>query len=300
MSVEEEKIEQEVITEQLPDGPSSLNKDMMTMREYADSIGKTYENVRKQVAKLRDKKEFVGHIITLDVEKDGKVRSLIYIDKVVQDYLAARRRSDPVVIDDNNEKLELELREVKEDRDRQREEKDLYIKKLQEVQAQLLEYKDNPEKAIDTSKYILLEDHEKLERELKEKEEEIEELSEKKRELEEENKALKKDQEQLRDVTLKNVELSKKNDERLQEIRDKEDKIIEAERAKDKANAEKMLIEAEKTKLESEIEAEKTRAAIEKERAAHELEEALKLGFFARRKKLKELKNKQNESKEEE
>lgn len=286
---------EEEIIEQIPDNmiTPSLSDTMMSMSDFAKNIGQTYESIRRKVKKLEEDDNFKDHIATLQNPKTKQ--TIKYIDKVIQDYILKNRKDKAVLLEDSHkiEQLEFELEETKKDRDRQREEKDIYVKKLQEVQAQLLEYKDNPEKAIDTSKYVLLEDHQKLENR-------IEELSEEKDSLEKENKALKKDQEQLRDVTLKNIELSRKNDEKMKEIREAEDRIAEAEREKDKANAEKMLVEAEKTKLESEIEAEKIRAEIEKERAAHELEEALKLGFFARRKKLKELKNRQNESKEEE
>ena len=246
------------IIEQIQDEQgTALPNDLMTIKEYAESIGQTYENIRKKVARLKQDPDFKDHIIVMSNPETSQ--PMTYIDKHIQDYLNSHRRTDPIVIMSDSEmvqKLELELNEVKADRDKQREEKEAYMK-------QLLELKSNPPNTIDTSQYILIEDHQKK----------LEELEEKSSKLEEENADLKNEQENI-----------KKEAEKKQEEIQKE--LTAAETNLNKITSEKMILEAEKSKIEAEAE-------IQKMKAAQELEEALKLGFFARRKKLKELKARQ-------
>lgn len=72
--------------------------DFITMREYAQQKGVTYEAIRRQVAKYGD--ELRGHIVTRDRTK--------YLDEYAQDFLSDRRRLSPVVVkvEDNMEELE--------------------------------------------------------------------------------------------------------------------------------------------------------------------------------------------------
>lgn len=305
-----EQNENQTVEQVIDEEPKALTETLMTFREYSQSVGMSYENVRKTVKKIENSPEYKEHIHQMKNPKTGQM--MTYIDQTIIDYIESKRRVDPVVVVSDTEKissLEYQLKEAIEDRDRQRNEKELYMKKVQEVQEQLLQMKEHPEQAIDASKYILLEDHKKLEEELVKKEDRIEELTEENTKLEEENATLKEDQEALKNLTMKNVELSKTNEKRLKEIEQKQQEIreaekrndeinrelAEAERAKDKANAEKMLLEAEKTKIEAESDRLKAEVEIERRRAEQEYEEALKLGFFARRKKLKELKKRKEE-----
>lgn len=266
-----------------------LDNNLISLQDYAEQKGISYEAVRSQIARYSDDKTLMDHI-----HKIGRTR---FLDEDAVEFLDKRRNSSPVVVvsgEKNHkiEELELKIKELTEDRDRQRDEKEAYLKKIVELQ----------EKGIDTSKYIAIEDHHKTELELEKKLQEIEELKteqnelqEEKREaedevikLKEENGKLLKSQAELQDVTIRNSKLVNELNEKMN--------LLDA--AKDeKTELEKRLIttEAEKDKIAEEIkraEESRIRAEEDKKRAEQEAIEFLQLGFFARRKKLKELKNK--------
>lgn len=292
----------------------AIPAEMLTVREYADLTGQSYENVRRKLPSIQKMEDLRDGIVLLKNPKTKQ--NVTYIDKRVQDYLAEQRKAEPIIIQSDSEKvaaLELELKETRADRDRQRNEKEMYLKKVQEVQEQLLKLQNNPEQSLDRTKYVLLEDHEKTEKMLLEKEKEIEKISSEKKKVLEENEQLKEDNKILADTTKKNIELARSNEEKLKEIEKKQNELNEAERkndaikrdladaeiAKDKANAEKLILEAKVKKAETEIEDAKAETERLKKKAEQELEEALNLGFFARLKKRKELKKKKEEKTEE-
>lgn len=62
--------------------------DFITLKEYAQNKGVTYEAIRRQVAKYES--ELRGHIVIRDRTK--------YLDEYAQDFLSKRRRLSPVVV----------------------------------------------------------------------------------------------------------------------------------------------------------------------------------------------------------
>ena len=72
--------------------------EFITLKEFADSKGVTYEAIRKQVTKYEE--ELRGHIV-----KRGRLQ---YLDEYAQDFLSERRRLSPVVVkvEDSREAVE--------------------------------------------------------------------------------------------------------------------------------------------------------------------------------------------------
>ncbi len=62
--------------------------DVMTLKQYAEMKGITYEAVRKQI--VRYQKELEGHVL-----KKGRTQ---YLDEVAVEFLSDRRRQSPVVV----------------------------------------------------------------------------------------------------------------------------------------------------------------------------------------------------------
>lgn len=264
---EEEKIEQ------LPDdNVGSIADTSMTIKDYATSIGQTYESVRKKVAKLRTDPEFKDHIFVSTDPVTSQPKT--YIDKHVQDYLATKRRSDPIVVETNGDEikeLKRQLKEMTADRDKQKDEKEAYMQMVISLQ-------NNPEKSIDTTRYMLIEDHKKTEEELKAKEQEISELKEEQKSQKEENEQIKKEKEELQSAAIKTAHL-------IAEVRDE---LKEVQKEKNSLEDMKKQIEEEKNKEQKENEELQKKL----EKAEDQTIEYLQMGFFARRKKLKELKAK--------
>ena len=246
---------EETNIEQLSDNDTiaAITSEYMNIREYAESVGQTYENVRRKVAKIKNTEEFKDNIQIM-INPDTN-QPMTYIGKKIQDYLKSTTRSEPILVENDTEKvreLTIKLEEVTADRDKQRAEKELYMK-------QLIEAREKSNTVIDTTKYMLIEDHSK----------ELEEMEQKNQDLKNENNSLKEQKELL-----------------IQDAENKKKKLNEAETDLNKIKSEKMLIEAEKSKIEAEND-------IMKQKHEQEITEALKLGFFARRRKLKELQAKQ-------
>ncbi len=252
-----------------------LEDNMISLQDYAAQKGISYEAVRSQIARYSDDKSLTDHI-----HKVGRTR---FLDEEAVDFLDKRRSSNPVVVvsGERNQKiedLELQIKTLTEDRDRQRNEKELYMKQLLELQS----------KGIDTSKYIAIEDHKKTEEELKEKETEIEQLKQDNSEkvetidkLKDENEQLKEDSDELRRVTIRVSKLNNEIEEKRSLIDSKNNEMLELQQKILNTEAENRKIQEEKAKLEE-----------DKKKAEEESLENLSLGFFARRKKLKELKKK--------
>ena len=267
-----------------------LNDEMITLQQYAEAQGISYEAVRAQIARLR------AANIKLDeyVKKIGRTQ---YLTPEGVNFLDQRRNSSPVVIDSNEKskrvkELELENKELREDRDRQRDEKEVYLKKLNELL----------EKGVDTTKYIAIEDHKKVEEALEEREQEISELKadsekaeEKRRALEQKNSELENDIKELRSVAVKVSTLTNEVNEKMKTINEKDTKIIELQEekrlAEEEVNERIKTINEKESKI-IELQEEKRLAEEEAKKKEQESIEFLHMGFFAMRKKLRELKNK--------
>lgn len=113
---------------------------MLSIRDYAQNKGCSYEAVRKQVN--RYKAELEGHI--------SKVNRTQYLDEYAVEFLDSKRAANPVVVveigkDEEIKRLEEENRKlllkVAELQDALLQEKDL-VKVLQEEKIKLLEKKE--------------------------------------------------------------------------------------------------------------------------------------------------------------
>ena len=290
--MEEEKIkteEEETYTVVDEASEPQIDKQLLTIRDYATKRGQTYENVRKKIAKLKDSGLYADHFFVM--VKPGTTSKTTYFDEEIVKIMDGNIRGESIVIDEGTTKitlLERQLEEAEHRIDVLREEKEKYM-------AALLELKDKTPKEIDQTKYMLIEDHKKVEEELEKKKEELEKLTEDYNKAEKENTELREEMDGLRSVAVKTAKLSSELDEKMKEIEKKKEEISEAVKEKDKVNAEKMMLEAEMVKVAAEKDRIASEAEIEKKRAAQEYEEALKLGFFARRKRLKELKKKREQ-----
>lgn len=125
-----------------------MDLDLITIKEYAQKKGVSYEAVRKQISKYKDN-ELHGHIV--------KVKKTQYLDEYAVVFLDEKRRESPVVLmrEDRNERIE-EL---------ERENKALLLK-VAELQEQLLQEKDNV-KMLQQEKIELLETRENVAKEEK-------------------------------------------------------------------------------------------------------------------------------------
>ena len=234
------------------------------MKEYAAQCGVTYEAIRQKVDKYRDE---IGED---HFKKEGRTT---FLDEEAIRILDKHSKGSPIVIDSAEQKaaykdVELQREEWKEKCYHERAEKEVYMKQLIELQ----------NRGVDDSKYIPIEDHQKLQQTLIEKDEEIEEANkradeaeERNKELEEKNEELKKDSDELKSVAIKVSKLSSEVTEKMNEINDKAQEIVDLK-------SQLLEMENERMRLEE-----------EKKRAEEESVANLNLGFFARLKKKKQL-----------
>ncbi len=190
----------------------------ITVAQYAERCGTSPQNIYQRIERNKKKgeKAVIDHVF-----KEG---NLTYLDEVAVDFFDRTRREIPTVVDskeiqDRVKELELRLEEMTADRDQQRNEKEVYMKQLLEFQ----------QKGIDTSKYIAIEDHRKIEEELNEKKKQIEDLEEEKKKTEEERDSYKTEKEsleksvvELRDVSIKNAKLTEEIKQKTEEYSAKE------------------------------------------------------------------------------
>lgn len=259
---------------------------LISFKEYAENNGITYETVRRTMAAHQDEPEFIGHIFTIERtryfdEEGAHALDRIRSSKQVAPVVIHEKSQDYKKMEEQLAEKDRKIEELRNEITRHRDDKEALLKKLNDI-------KNDPSLALDTSKYMLIEDHKKVEEELKQKDEKIKELS-----STVESQA--EDLDALRDVTLKNVELSRKNDETLREIEKKREELREASLKTDEIKRQLSDTEIERDKAKLENDKLIADAEIQKKKADQELEEALKLGFFARRRKLKELMKKKNE-----
>ncbi len=300
----------EIQIEQLPDEDNSatLTANYKTIAQIAKEMGQTYENLRRKIAKLSKEPNFKEHIIQ---QKNSLNRNVTYIDEYVVEFIKNNKRNESIFIDAGEEtirELNIKIKLIEEDKTRLQNENNAYSRKINELQEKIINMQEHPELALDTSKYILLEDHAKIEEKLAETEKELSDEKSKNQELSEKNASLEKDNEDLREISIKAAKLTNEVNEKSKLISEKEENILtlrqekldieekrrKAEEEKFNAEREKQRVEEDKQKLEAEFEESKKEAEEEKQRFEREYEEVLSLGFFARRKKLKELKKKKS------
>ncbi len=267
--------------------------ELISLKEYAVKNSISYETARRTVQNHVDDIDLVNHIYVID-----RVRFLDKEGENALDKIRANKQTATVVVHEKTEEfkeLEKEVKEKDQIIDSLRQEISKHRNEKEELMKQLIDFKNDPSLALDTSKYILLEDHKKVEEELKKKDEEIETLSSEITDLKGENESLQKDSRELKEMTLKNVSLIKKNEETLKEIEEKRQEIRNFEEKTDEMKRKISDVEIERDKANLEKEKVLADAELERKRMEQEYEEALKLGFFARRRKLKELMKKKEE-----
>ena len=134
----------------------------ITFTEYAEMQGVGYETIRQKVERHRKKNaDFINaHVFQVD--------GVNHLDETAVEYFNKTRRNNPVVIQDNVTTLNLRIEELEDALKKKNEEVQRYMERVIELQ-------NNP-KEIDSSKYMLIEDHKKIEEELERKNKEIESL----------------------------------------------------------------------------------------------------------------------------
>ena len=229
----------------------------ISLTDYAKKTGLTYTGIKKRFDKIRQNNAgaLEGHYYI-----EGK--RTIKVDPEAIKLLEAAgndKKESRLIVED--ERID-QLKTIIENQKKELDEKDA---KLAEIQQML------------SSRYILLEDHQKMEEELKKKEEALKE-AEKKAEEAEEAKT------KVQETYEKNKKLfdysQKLNADYRKEIDEKNDKLA--------------VLDAEKVDMSSEMEKlreEMAELAKARDEAVRESEENLNLGFFARLRKKKEKKN---------
>jgi len=262
----------------------------MSLKEYATTRQISYEAVRKMVKKLTDESDLLNdHIYEV-----GRTR---YLDDEGVTALDHKRAKQVIVTETEPEEvlsLRKEIKELKDERDLYKEKNHALTSEMLELQKQL---KDSPA-ALDTTKYMLIEDHAKTEEELKLKSERLEYAEEK---LKDVNKA-KDDMEKMlasKEGLIKKI--ADRNKEQEEEIKEQKKIISDSEveiSAKNELIAQRdtqiASVNAQNDDLSAEIEKMRQEMAeLEKARdeASREAEENLNLGFFARLRKRKEKKS---------
>lgn len=174
--------------------------DLITIKQYAEDQGISYEAVRKQVVRYSD--ELSGHIVKRDRRQ--------FLDQWAVDFLTEKRRQSPVVVVSMDRS---------EENERLREEIDSLRVKLMTAQNELLSEKDRviqlqdeAKKMIeDQSRYTaLLEDNKAKEEKLKEAESREADLS---RQIEEKDDQLQTIQTEAEDLRKTVEDLQKERDE---------------------------------------------------------------------------------------
>ena len=267
-------------------------ENLLSFKEYASKYGCHYETPRRIVSENNIPEFSDEHIFTIERTR--------YMDTVAEEAINNIRNSKQTTVVTHEstqefKRLESERNELYDENRRLREDITKYRDTIDGLKDKLLAFQQDPSLALDTTRYMLIEDHQKVEEELKEKEDENKELQSTISQLKDTIKEKDDDLDALKDVTIKNVELSKKNDETLKEIEKKREEIREVQQQADEMKRKLSDTEIERDKINLEKEKLMADVEIERKRAEQEYEEALKLGFFARRKKLKELKKRREE-----
>lgn len=126
---------------------------MVTLKQYADEKGISYEAVRKQTIKFAD--ELADHIVVVDGTR--------YLDEEAQKFLSERRRLSPIVV---------KIEDTQADNEERSQEIETLKTALLQMQKRVIELQDEARGALeDRIKYqLLLSDHEKQEKRLQDAE----------------------------------------------------------------------------------------------------------------------------------
>ena len=137
--------------------------ELVTIKQFADSQGISYEAVRKQLHKYSE--ELSGHVIRKDRTR--------YLDEVAVKFLQERRRESPIILQnmDQGEEISRLMDQVES----LRAQLVSVQNKLLESQERIISLQDEAQKALeDKARYTaLLEDNEAKEKKLQETEERL-------------------------------------------------------------------------------------------------------------------------------
>lgn len=137
--------------------------ELVTIREFADLQGITYEAVRKQV--VRYSEELSGHVVRKNRTQ--------YLDEVAVKFLQERRRESPIILQNTNQGEEISR--LMDQVESLRAQLVSAQNKLLESQERIISLQDEAQKALeDKARYTaLLEDNETKEKKLQETEERL-------------------------------------------------------------------------------------------------------------------------------
>ena len=156
--------------------------ELVTIREFADLQGITYEAVRKQVVRFSE--ELSGHVVRKNRTQ--------YLDEVAVKFLQERRRESPIILQnmDQGEEISRLMDQVESLRAQLVSAQN----KLLESQERIISLQDEAQKALeDKARYTaLLEDNETKEKKLQETEDQLRRVEAERDEAVQEAKSYKK------------------------------------------------------------------------------------------------------------
>ena len=137
--------------------------ELVTIKQFADSQGISYEAVRKQLHKYSE--ELSGHVIRKDRTR--------YLDEVAVKFLQERRRESPIILQNTDQGEEISR--LMDQVESLRAQLVSAQNKLLESQERIISLQDEAQKALeDKARYTaLLEDNEAKEKKLQETEERL-------------------------------------------------------------------------------------------------------------------------------
>ena len=137
--------------------------ELVTIKQFADSQGISYEAVRKQLHKYSE--ELSGHVIRKDRTR--------YLDEVAVKFLQERRRESPIILQNMDQGEEISR--LQDQVESLRAQLVSAQNKLLESQERIISLQDEAQKALeDKARYTaLLEDNETKEKKLQETEERL-------------------------------------------------------------------------------------------------------------------------------
>lgn len=137
--------------------------ELVTIKQFADSQGISYEAVRKQLHKYSE--ELSGHVIPKDRTR--------YLDEVAVKFLQERRRESPIILQNMDQGEEISR--LQDQVESLRAQLVSAQNKLLESQERIISLQDEAQKALeDKARYTaLLEDNEAKEKKLQETEERL-------------------------------------------------------------------------------------------------------------------------------
>lgn len=156
--------------------------ELVTIKQFADSQGISYEAVRKQLHKYS--KELSGHVIRKDRTR--------YLDEVAVKFLQERRRESPIILQNMDQGEEISRLQAQ--LESMRAQLVSAQNKLLESQERIISLQDEAQKALeDKARYTaLLEDNETQKKKLQETEDQLRRVEAERDEAVQESKSYKK------------------------------------------------------------------------------------------------------------